>query len=424
MRMPFYYLLLISFSLCSCSLFNNNEIEFFKVTPISAVEVALEIRADSGDEISIERDGNEIFSFRMSRKDTVVYDSGLSPNTSYIWKVINKSSRRNKSKERQATTLTTTSSEFTWQTYSFGDHSSSVLYGVSIVDENNIWAVGEIYMNDSTGQADDDRYNAIHWNGTNWTLKRITVQFRQNMITPKMNDIVTFSAENIWLSSGVPVYGNGTDWTQYHLFDMGILDDSDGGVVSIWGNNSEDIFFGGALGTLTHYNGQDWQKIETGTELEFYDIHGNEQQGVVAIAANQSQSSDKLILRINEDLTTEPLSTEPIPFSISGIRFDDSGVTYVVGSRVSVKPDIDSSSPWNLLSNVDHPYLFAIDANGLNDIVATGGFGEIVHFNGADWVLYEQGTAGNLYDIDIQGNLMVVVGYDGGKAFITMGRRE
>ncbi len=44
--------------------------------------------------------------------------------------------------------MDTTSHNFTWQTCTFGEHSNSVLYDVAIIDENNIWAVGEIYMND------------------------------------------------------------------------------------------------------------------------------------------------------------------------------------------------------------------------------------------------------------------------------------
>ena len=53
----------------------------------------------------------------------------------------------------------TTSHNFTWQTWTFGEHSSSVLYDVVIIDENNIWAVGEIYLSDSLGQPDPHAYN-------------------------------------------------------------------------------------------------------------------------------------------------------------------------------------------------------------------------------------------------------------------------
>jgi hypothetical protein len=49
--------------------------------------------------------------------------------------------------------IDTTSHNFNFQTWRFGEYSSSTLYDVAIIDENNIWAVGEIYLNDSTGQA-------------------------------------------------------------------------------------------------------------------------------------------------------------------------------------------------------------------------------------------------------------------------------
>ena len=45
----------------------------------------------------------------------------------------------------------TTSHNFTWQTFTFGEHSSSTLYDVAIINDSSIWAVGEIYMNDSLG---------------------------------------------------------------------------------------------------------------------------------------------------------------------------------------------------------------------------------------------------------------------------------
>jgi len=59
----------------------------------------------------------------------------------------------------------TTSHNFTFQTFTFGEHSSSVLYDVAIVNDSSIWAVGEIYLNDSLGQPDPIAYNSTHWDG-------------------------------------------------------------------------------------------------------------------------------------------------------------------------------------------------------------------------------------------------------------------
>ena len=405
-----------------CGLFDQSDIESFTLTPISAVEVALEIRADAGDNIRVERDGKEICAFRMSRKDTVIYDSGLTPATSYIWKVTNESSRRDRSKERQATTYSTTSSDFTWQTFTFGEHSSSVLYGVSIIDENNIWAVGEIYMNDSTGQADSKIYNAIHFNGVEWVLKRIEGNFRGNRIIPPLEGIHAFSESNIWAAGSLPVRGDGENW---EIIDLRTIVDESLSLWKVWEKDTSEVYFGGKSGSMAYFNGQTWQKIETGTELDIEDIHGNAEQGVVAVASKLFETLDNAIFRIKEDKTAEEVNTEGIPEPISGIWFDETGVTYIVGSGMFKKPGLEAPVSWqDFHLPITNNYMDAIDANGLSDIVVSGNSGEILHFNGAGWTNFQNGLAGTLYDIDIHQGLVVAVGYDGGKAFITMGVRE
>ena len=39
-----------------------------------------------------------------------------------------------------------------------------MLYDVAIIDENNIWAVGEIWIAD-TSSLGYTKYNAVHWDG-------------------------------------------------------------------------------------------------------------------------------------------------------------------------------------------------------------------------------------------------------------------
>lgn len=423
MKFLFLYPVILLLVVSSCGLFDNSSSVSFKVTPISAVEVALEISVDSGDEISIERDGTEIYSFRMSAKDTVMYDTGLEPGTSYIWKAINKSGRRNKSEERQATTLTTTSSDFTWQTFSFGDHSSSTLYGVSIIDEDNIWAVGEIYMNDSTGQADDDRYNAIHWNGNEWELMRIPYLYQGNPFYNPIQSVFSFSDNSIlYVGNGIIHF----DGIKYEPKEIAQELWGPNRMNEILGISGEDFYIVGNNGSIAAYEQEIWQKIESGTELDLEDIHGNQEQGVVAVASEQFVTSDKKIIRIKEDQTVEELSAEGIPFSIQGIWFDETGVAYVVGSGMYRKRGFESREHWKPIhEGISNNYLRAIDSNALNDIAVSGDFGELLHFNGATWTSFQPEFDGNpLFDIDIKGNVIVAVGLSGREAFITMGMRE
>jgi hypothetical protein len=111
------------------------------------------------------------------------------------------------------------------------------LSDVAIIDENNIWAVGAVYLYDSLGNIDQNVYNAIHWDGNNWTVKRISTLNRGQYDATVLNAIVAFSAKDIWVSDGAPIHGDGTNWTLYHLWDMGVLGPNDGSSMCIWGHH-------------------------------------------------------------------------------------------------------------------------------------------------------------------------------------------
>jgi hypothetical protein len=80
---------------------------------------------------------------------------------------------------------------------------SGSLRDVQIIDENNIWVVGEI-------ETDSGKYGAAQWNGDYWELKKlkgpgISVQ----TITPR--GLWYFSEDNIWFASGSIYHWNGTE---------------------------------------------------------------------------------------------------------------------------------------------------------------------------------------------------------------------
>jgi len=171
--------------------------------------------------------------------------------------------------------LDTTSQEFTWETFTFGEHSSSVLRGVSVIDENNIWVVGEIYMNDSTGLADSDAYNAARWDGNKWELMKMqfyTFCNQPNTGSYRATSVTAFSEDDIWVSSASQI-------TRFDGIEQKEINCIPTSVNKIWGFDTTKTFAVGSHGSIAHYNGQSWQKIETGTDLDFYDIHGNEEQG-------------------------------------------------------------------------------------------------------------------------------------------------
>jgi len=174
----------------------------------------------------------------------------------------------------------TTSHNFAFQTWTFGEHSSSVLYDVAIISDSSIWAVGEIYLNDSLGQPDPHPYGLIHWNGSQWEIKRITAQNPSggySYIIP--TGIFVISPTEIWLARGGVFKFDGKAITQafwlinYPGYNGGIFNNGES-ASKLWGSASNNLYTVGERGALAGYNGTSWQKIESGADLNINDIWG------------------------------------------------------------------------------------------------------------------------------------------------------
>lgn len=131
--------------------------------------------------------------------------------------------------------IDTTSHNFTWEIFTLGQYGSTIR-DVTIVNEDNIWVVGNF-------ETDDGEYNAAHWDGNEWEL----MGFYSN--TLDLYSIYYFSEDDIWVSShGYPIHWNGNEWILYHLHNLGINASAGHG---IWGTSSSNIYFIGEQGALS-----------------------------------------------------------------------------------------------------------------------------------------------------------------------------
>lgn len=111
--------------------------------------------------------------YLINNSDTLLYIDSLLPNKNYMFKAVSFYNPEDgvNSNKINTTTLDTTSNNFSWQSWSFGSYSATSLYDVAIINENDIWAVGEILIADSVGTG-YTVYNAVHWDGQSWELKK------------------------------------------------------------------------------------------------------------------------------------------------------------------------------------------------------------------------------------------------------------
>ena len=403
------------------------------VEDVSCIEVWLNIKADSitfPSEIILLKDTVEQ-TISLGCSDTTLYIDSLLPNKTYAYKAILAADTTIKSETVTAQTLDTTSHNFSWQSWEFGEHSSSVLYDVAIIDENNIWAVGEIYMNDSLGNPDPNAYNAVHWDGSKWELKRImfyTICGQQNLSSYPARSIWVFNENDIWIG----VDGDQITRLENEVQTTTICLPWSFTINKIWGTSSEDLYVVGNGGNIARYFKPigHWQKLDGDTNLDIYDIIGSvieaNQYEVLCVAAKQFVSTEKKVFKIIGNTIYE-LSANGIPTDIKSIWFKSNKKYYVVGSGMFSKTNINSTQPWkSIWEGITEYYTNSIDGNNYNDIIVCGAYGEMIHFNGTEWKSFREELQifdGSYLEVKIKGNLVVAVGYNSSDAIVTIGTR-
>lgn len=169
--------------------------------------------------------------------------------------------------DSQECCLDTTSSAFTWFIDTLGVYGSEITDAV-VIDENNIWVVGEIYrmVTDTVnGGMWEDIFNVAKWDGIDW-------EYFQVGHVP-MDGIFAFAASDIWIASGCRIIRfDGTHFTELWRCDYeqyGINQ-----VTTIWGTSSDNMYFAGHRGNVVYYDGSTFERYDTGVDTDFWDITG------------------------------------------------------------------------------------------------------------------------------------------------------
>jgi len=342
-----------------------------------------------------------------------------------------------KSNVASVTTMDTTSHNFIWETFEFGEQSNSHFKDVAIINENNIWAVGEIHTNE-TDQFDSNGvwvqpYNAVHWDGTTWELKRILVDFHGNMIFLSLEGIFAFSATDIWLVSSLPIHGDGEKW---EIYDVREFTNSDLSLSKAWGSSSNDMYFVGRAGSIAHYNGSSWEKIESGTDVPLVDIWSGD-NGETIWVSGLDYMGKTVLIKIENNIASIIFESESSNVtdnyygSIRSIWSNSANNLFVLSSGGFYRNTyLDNKSKSILMFNDKLAWYDIVRGNDINDIIIGGLKSSILHFNGKTWREYEEILDDSKlgYNVSIRDNVAVIVGeifvnqiyY---KAFISIGKR-
>jgi hypothetical protein len=389
------------------------------VEDVSCTEVWLKISASGRNGfVIVQRDSIILDTLSLKTTDTTITDTGLLPSHTYTYKVI----LTGQVVTAQAVTMDTTSHNITWTSYTIGDASggSGCLYDVAIINDTLAYAVGDFF-------SDGSEYNAAVWNGSEWTLKSITVNFRGNNVVLPLYGVFSFSANDIWFVGSLPIHGDGQNWTIYDLRLMSGLESIS--LTKAWGSSSTDMYFVGNTGSIVHYDGTSWTKIESGTSLDIRSIWGakNTQTGnyeIYATAGNPLISPDRKILHISGN-TVESISDSGINWGLNSLWFVPGKQYWIVGDGVWEKHPTLNVSSWSSKSLSSYT-IDAVEGNEINDVFMCGAYGELLHFNGVSWKSYYTQTNinGAYLSMAVKGNTVIAVGEKSPQTVMLIGKRN
>jgi len=396
--------LLLNFS-CNTTEPPNNQTLKLELKDVSCIEAWLKLTSTNiqiPNNISLLVNESVTKTFSLSTQDSLLYVDSLLPNQNYSFQV---SSIQNpvSSNKVTATTLDTTSHNFAFETFTFGEHSSSTLYDVAIINENDIWAVGEIYLNDSLGNPDPTFYNVAHWNGQNWELKKLYYKGGIWII----KTVFAFDENDIWFS-GYMRYLNG------NFIELPIPNILIGwGINKLWGSSSNDIYIVGNSGNIVHYQNGSWTKIESGLSTDLQDIYGAKDVDNNFI---KYVAADNLMLKLDADnkLASINVAQNIILLSIWG---KTNNLLYTAGNGAVLY----KNSAWLNINNGYVNHMYRVRGQEYNDVYGISSPGNVInHFNGYSWSGITTESENKYWSIYVKNNTAVAVGYQLEQAIITI----
>lgn len=285
--------------------------------------------------------------------------------------------------------LDTTSHDFVWDVDTFGI--GGYLREIQVIDENNIWAVGEI-------EADSGNYGGAYWNGVSWELKELNgLGISVQTITPR--GLWFFSEDNIWFASGSIYHWDGIQTSLVWLRDI----NTEETVEKIWAFSENNIFFVGSQGTIVNYDGSSFNRLESGSDVDLTDIWGCSDNEIWAAGREYNKS---VILKYNgsswvtfyewdSSLDNYMVPNEELLLSISSIwtTADMDSLIAVGAWGVFTVSKQTGKARWSYQRRWDWDpspigYPLRVRGRAANDIFVSGKRGTILHYNGKNWKHY------------------------------------
>jgi hypothetical protein len=245
--------------------------------------------------------------------------------------------------------------------------------------------------------------------------------------------IFVFSEEDAWVTNYCSSYHwDGNDWTYYRFSSGGVGVNTCAGN-STWGTSSSDMYFVGISGSIVHYDGKGFEKMESlpgqgVTDIGLTDIWGLDQDHVwIGGDVHGGSSPWGSVLLSLKSNSWEKLYEYHVPedgydvISMKSIWTDNTDTIYAGGYSGNWAFSIQDSALIDL-EEVGMWVKEKIRGVNRNDIFSVGQGSEVMHFNGRTWYIYpELKSLGNgtvmWKGLSVIKDFVVIVGVDNSAEF-------
>lgn len=347
-----------------------------------------------------------VIEYSITTNDTSIIDdnneNGLLLNTTYTYYAVRIDStgeRKDSSNIITAKTLAATNFNYTWQEFALGDP-GSVLYDVWGTDVNNVYCCGVIILGDTV-------YGVMHWDGIEWK----PVKGNGGLFA-----ILGFTNNDIWTVGGSIFHFDGINWVEIMFGDQILVDNLP--YYSIWGTNSNSVYFGSGRGKIIHWNGNKAQIVYSNpAEVFVNDLDGNSADFIIGVGTGMVPP----LLAVKYDGTSWndlPISNN---WSLNGVSIVTQNHIYFSGGGIFEMQENSFTRIYN-----SGFYIWDIEYNRQTGVtVASGSFDGIYINNGVEWrdfagqISNDETTYSGIFSIN---NVIFCVGRNDTQAKIIIGK--
>jgi hypothetical protein len=189
-----------------------------------------------------------------------------------------------------------------------------------------------------------------------------------------------------------------------------------GAIGKIFSLSNQNTYLIGYKGTIVHYNGNSWTKMNSGTTVDLQDIWGVDDSHIWATGFNNSDGHS-VVLQFNGTSWTTIYDNVNKPISqiqyFNTVWTDNVNYLYLDGGSFTNVLNLQDNS-FKRTDSLSTNEVFCLRGSQKNDIFRVGYGGETVHYNGINWYLYPElkvlNSGGAWFNSVFPAKDMVVIG--------------